>query len=86
MFIRTHRLPEKVITNLITYADVTKSINYVGTSFITDEVCIATTNDWYYWNCSGVGLYRARGPRRRMILVSYEEYGIVGNECNIYIN
>ena len=78
MFINTQRLPEKVITNLITYADVTKSITEVRTSFITNEVCIATTNDWYYWNCSSVGLHRASGPRRRrMIFVSYEEYGIV---------
>ena len=27
MFITTQRLPEKVITNLITYVEVTKSIN-----------------------------------------------------------
>ena len=47
MFINTQRLPEKVITNLITYADVTKSITEVRTSFITNKVCIATTNDWY---------------------------------------
>ena len=78
MFIRAQRLPEKVITNLMTHADVTKSINGVRTSFITDEVCIATANDWYYWNRSSVGLYSAKEPRRRrMILVSYKEYGFV---------
>ena len=42
MIINTQILPEKVITNLITYADVTKSITEVRTSFITNEVCIAT--------------------------------------------